>query len=118
LGNRRHPRYNEPGVIEFPGKTERLLEVMERLLGYSIRIINAVPGYVGIKVLSFGLNKWDVQPDYFDWETDDTLGMECSGIVYKVGAGIHDITVGDRVACFGTGTCFPIKIVWLNIPFI
>jgi NADPH:quinone reductase-like Zn-dependent oxidoreductase len=61
-------------------------------------------GYIGIKVLSFGLNKWDVQPGYLDWETDDTLGMECSGIVYKVGAGIHDITVGDRVACFGTGT--------------
>lgn len=61
-------------------------------------------GYIGIKVLSFSLNKWDVQPDRLDWETDDTLGMECSGIVYKVGAGIHGITVGDRVACLGTGT--------------
>ncbi|CAP93818.1 Pc16g11480 [Penicillium rubens Wisconsin 54-1255] len=69
-----------------------------------LQVTDLPAGYVGIKVLSFGLNKWDVQPDYFDWETDDTLGMECSGIVYKVGAGIHDITVGDRVACFGTGT--------------
>ncbi|CAG8893432.1 unnamed protein product [Penicillium egyptiacum] len=61
-------------------------------------------GYIGIKVLSFGLNKWGIQPDYLDWETDDTLGMECSGIVHKVGAGVHGITVGDRVACLGAGT--------------
>ncbi|EKV11465.1 Polyketide synthase, putative [Penicillium digitatum PHI26] len=61
-------------------------------------------GCIGIEVHSFGLNKWDFQPDYLDWETDDTLGLECSGIVYKVGAGVHGITVGDRVACLGAGT--------------
>ncbi|KAJ5170061.1 Acyl transferase/acyl hydrolase/lysophospholipase [Penicillium coprophilum] len=61
-------------------------------------------GYVGIKVHSFGLHKWDIQPEYFDWQTDDTLGTECSGIVYKVGTGVHGITVGDRVACLGSGT--------------
>ncbi|KAJ5374373.1 Acyl transferase/acyl hydrolase/lysophospholipase [Penicillium concentricum] len=61
-------------------------------------------GYVGIRVHSFGLNKWDVQADRYDWQTDDTLGLECSGIVYKVGAGVHGITVGDRVACLGAGT--------------
>lgn len=61
-------------------------------------------GYVGIQVHSFGLNKWDIEPDRLDWETDDTLGLECSGIVSKVGAGVHGITVGDRVACLGAGT--------------
>ncbi|KAJ5823826.1 Acyl transferase/acyl hydrolase/lysophospholipase [Penicillium robsamsonii] len=61
-------------------------------------------GYVGIKVHAFGLNKWDIQPDHSDWQPDDTLGLECSGIVYKVGAGVHSITVGDRVACLGAGT--------------
>ncbi|KAI2770922.1 hypothetical protein CBS147339_8237 [Penicillium roqueforti] len=61
-------------------------------------------GYIGIKVQSFGLNKWDIQTDHLDWETDDTLGLECSGIVYKVGAEVHGITVGDRVACLGAGT--------------
>ncbi|KAJ5187895.1 hypothetical protein N7449_010889 [Penicillium cf. viridicatum] len=61
-------------------------------------------GYVGIQVHSFGLNKWDIGPDHLDWETDDTLGLECSGIVSKVGAGVRGITVGDRVACLGAGT--------------
>lgn len=61
-------------------------------------------GYVGIQVHSFGLNKLDIGPDHLNWETDDTLGLECSGIVSKVGAGVHGITVGDRVACLGSGT--------------
>ncbi|KAJ5503703.1 Acyl transferase/acyl hydrolase/lysophospholipase [Penicillium fimorum] len=61
-------------------------------------------GYVGIRVHSFGINKWDIQPDHCDWQTNNTLGLECSGIVYKVGAGVHGITVGDRVACLGAGT--------------
>ncbi|KGO74480.1 Acyl transferase/acyl hydrolase/lysophospholipase [Penicillium italicum] len=61
-------------------------------------------GCIGIEVHSFGLNECDVHPDHLNWETDDTLGLECSGIVYKVGAGVHGITVGDRVACLGSGT--------------
>jgi acyl transferase domain-containing protein/NADPH:quinone reductase-like Zn-dependent oxidoreductase len=60
--------------------------------------------YVGIKVHSFGLTRWDSSQDLRYWEMDDTLGLECSGVVYKVGAGVHDITIGDRVACLGTGT--------------
>jgi NADPH:quinone reductase-like Zn-dependent oxidoreductase/ubiquinone/menaquinone biosynthesis C-methylase UbiE len=61
-------------------------------------------GYVGIKVYSFGLTKWDSSQDHLHWEAEDTLGLECSGVVYKVGAGVHDITIGDRVACLGAGT--------------
>ncbi|KAJ5206570.1 Acyl transferase/acyl hydrolase/lysophospholipase [Penicillium cf. griseofulvum] len=61
-------------------------------------------GYIGIKVHSFTLNKCDIQRDHLDWSSDDTLGLECSGIVYKVSAGVHGITVGDRVACLGSGT--------------
>lgn len=61
-------------------------------------------GYIGIKVHYFGLNKWDIQSELLNWEKDDTLGLECSGIVYKVGTGVHGITVGDRVACLGAGT--------------
>lgn len=61
-------------------------------------------GYVEIQVHSFGLSKWDIEPSHFEWETDDTLGLECSGIVSKVGAGVHGITVGDRVVCLGAGT--------------
>jgi acyl transferase domain-containing protein/threonine dehydrogenase-like Zn-dependent dehydrogenase len=61
-------------------------------------------GYIGITVHSFGLNGWELQTDQLDWGTDDTLGLECSGVVYKVGAGVRDISIGDRVACLGTGT--------------
>jgi acyl transferase domain-containing protein/NADPH:quinone reductase-like Zn-dependent oxidoreductase len=61
-------------------------------------------GYIGIKVHCFSLNQCDIQHDHFGWSSDDTLGLECSGIVYKVGAGVHGITVGDRVACLGAGT--------------
>ena len=67
--------------------------------------ISGLPiGYVGIKVHSFGLSRWDSSQVPHYWEADDTLGLECSGVVYKVGAGVHDIAVGDRVACLGAGT--------------
>ncbi|KAJ5572354.1 Acyl transferase/acyl hydrolase/lysophospholipase [Penicillium sp. DV-2018c] len=61
-------------------------------------------GYIGITVRCLGLYGWEIQADQLDWETDDTLGLECSGVVYKVGAGVHDISIGDRVMCLGTGT--------------
>ncbi|KAJ5142544.1 Acyl transferase/acyl hydrolase/lysophospholipase [Penicillium bovifimosum] len=61
-------------------------------------------GYIGIKIHCFGLHGWEMQADQLDWDTDDTLGLECSGVVYEVGAGVHDISIGDRVACLGTGT--------------
>ncbi|KAJ5788763.1 Acyl transferase/acyl hydrolase/lysophospholipase [Penicillium paradoxum] len=67
--------------------------------------ISALPtGYIGITVQYFGLSEWDIQRDPRDWEASDTLGQVCSGVVYKVGAGVHDFAIGDRVACLGDGT--------------
>jgi NADPH:quinone reductase-like Zn-dependent oxidoreductase/ubiquinone/menaquinone biosynthesis C-methylase UbiE len=61
-------------------------------------------GYVGIRVHAFGLSEQDLRRDTHDVNSDDTLGLECSGVVYNVGVGVHGISIGDRVACLGTGT--------------
>ncbi|KAJ6069226.1 hypothetical protein N7499_011113 [Penicillium canescens] len=58
-------------------------------------------GYVGITVQAFGLSEQDLQRHT---HSDDTLGLECSGVVYNVGVGVRGISIGDRVACLGTGT--------------
>lgn len=67
------------------------------------RMTELAMGYVGIKVLAFGLNEWDISNDTVKIWLDDTPGLECSGRVYAVGPGVHDFAVGDRVACLGTG---------------
>lgn len=61
-------------------------------------------GYVGITVHCFSLNEWDIHSEKIGWDTEDTIGMECSGIVYKIGPGVHRLNIGDRVACLGAGT--------------
>jgi NADPH:quinone reductase-like Zn-dependent oxidoreductase/ubiquinone/menaquinone biosynthesis C-methylase UbiE len=61
-------------------------------------------GHVGIRVHAFGLSEQDLRRDMHDWNSDDTLGLECSGVVYNVGTGVRGISIGDRVACLGTGT--------------
>ncbi|KAJ5770489.1 uncharacterized protein N7511_002540 [Penicillium nucicola] len=61
-------------------------------------------GYVGIRVHAFGLSEQDLWRDTHDCNTDDMFGLECSGVVYNVGAGVCGISIGDRVACLGTGT--------------
>ncbi|OQD90731.1 hypothetical protein PENANT_c001G07681 [Penicillium antarcticum] len=61
-------------------------------------------GYVGIRVHAFGLNEQDLRRETHDWISDDTLGIECSGVVYNVGVGVRGISIGDRVSCLGTGT--------------
>jgi NADPH:quinone reductase-like Zn-dependent oxidoreductase/malonyl CoA-acyl carrier protein transacylase/ubiquinone/menaquinone biosynthesis C-methylase UbiE len=60
--------------------------------------------HVGIKVHAFGLSGWDSSQNPHYSEADDTLGLECSGVVYKVGSEVRSIAVGDRVACLGFGT--------------
>lgn len=60
--------------------------------------------YVGIKVRSFSLSQGDIWKDLEYWGQDDTAGAECSGIVYCVGSEVQGYSVGDRVACLGSGT--------------
>ncbi|KAJ5605451.1 hypothetical protein N7510_008232, partial [Penicillium lagena] len=61
-------------------------------------------GYVGVEVQSFGISERDIQEHYQTTEAESTLGLECSGTIYALGAGVHGFSVGDRVACFGVGT--------------
>lgn len=66
--------------------------------------ISKVPvGYIGIEVQAFGLSERDTQ-ESAGYGSDCTLGLECSGTVYAVGAGVHGFSIGDRVACLGVGT--------------
>lgn len=60
-------------------------------------------GYVGIEVLAFGLNECDTFQESGTRESNRTLGLECSGRVYAIGAGVEDLSIGDRVACLGDG---------------
>lgn len=68
------------------------------------RMTQLPAGFVGIEVMAFGLSEYEIQPDILQNEAGDTLGLECSGVVYAVGSGVHDLGAGDRVVCLGAGT--------------
>lgn len=61
-------------------------------------------GYVRIEVVAFGLSEADIQDSAEDLKMSGNLGLECSGRVIEIGAGVHSLSVGDRVACLGAGT--------------
>ncbi|KAJ5103216.1 hypothetical protein N7532_003745 [Penicillium argentinense] len=61
-------------------------------------------GHVRIEVMAFALSEWDVDETTQNFRTEKTPGLECSGRVEAVGAGVGDLAVGDRVACLGNGT--------------
>jgi NADPH:quinone reductase len=64
-------------------------------------------GHVKIKIAGAGINFGDIlqcQGKYQEKrEPPFVPGMECSGTVLEVGAGVEKIEVGDRVICFGQG---------------
>ena len=71
------------------------------------------PGQVEIEVRAAGLNFRDVMwamgllPDEVleDGLAGPTLGLECAGVVTRVGDGVKEIAVGDEVVGFGP-SCF------------
>jgi len=121
-----------PRIIERPGLNEDLKHINEREIHFEqhfreidrpIRVsrssgINSQPhlaadtvisnmpptGYVSIEVMAFGLGDWDTQENAEEFRARSTLGLECSGRVLAVGAGVQSLSVGDRVACLGVGT--------------
>lgn len=68
------------------------------------RMTHIPAGFVGIEVMAFGLSEYETQPDMLQNEAGDTLSLECSGVVYAVGSGVHDLVAGDRVVCLGAET--------------
>lgn len=108
-----HTIYEAETVIEQPFQQRELpLRAPRRIAGtlsapYFLpdQTTTEIPvGYVGVEVQSFGLSERDIQEHYQTTEAESTLGLECSGNVYALGAGVHGFSVGDRVACFGVGT--------------
>ncbi|KAJ5578008.1 uncharacterized protein N7459_006972 [Penicillium hispanicum] len=76
--------------------------------------------YIEIKVRCTGLNFRDVLMAMGQLR-GDKLGQECSGVVSKVGAGVSDLTVGDRVCAMSPGslstyTRCPSSCAWV-IPY-
>src|SRR5215210_6751919 len=58
------------------------------------------PGQVVVKIAAAGVNFLDVyfRTGLYKAERPITLGSEASGIVERVGPGVSDVAVGDRVA--------------------
>ncbi|CAG7949237.1 unnamed protein product [Penicillium olsonii] len=66
------------------------------------------PGEVEIQVGSVGLNFRDVMVAMGQME-DSTLGIECSGVVCRVGPGVSKFKLGDRVFGMHAG-CFQTRL--------
>ncbi|KAI0009070.1 putative polyketide synthase [Xylariaceae sp. FL0662B] len=60
-------------------------------------------GAVEVQVKAAGVNFKDVMMAMGQIAVE-TLGGECSGVIHKVGADVHNLRVGDRVSCYGFGT--------------
>ncbi|GLI79916.1 putative PKS/NRPS-like protein biosynthetic cluster [Penicillium ochrochloron] len=60
--------------------------------------------YVGIKVCAFAISELDTDGSYDPNTLLGTIGFGCSGQVYELGPNVNEFSVGDRVACLGTGT--------------
>ena len=61
-------------------------------------------GHVGIEVQAFGLNECDIFHESELTKPGSILGLECSGRIYALGRDVEGFSMGDRVACLGTGT--------------
>lgn len=62
------------------------------------------PGQVRIAVRAAGVNPsdWKKRRGLMDQELPQTLGYEAAGVVDELGAGVTDVTLGDRVFGFAT----------------
>ncbi|MFC1402121.1 MULTISPECIES: NADP-dependent oxidoreductase [Streptacidiphilus] len=62
------------------------------------------PGQVRIAVRAAGVNAsdWKKRQGLMDEELPQTMGYEAAGVVDELGAGVTDVTVGDRVFGFST----------------
>ncbi|KAF3392596.1 Compactin diketide synthase mokB [Penicillium rolfsii] len=61
-------------------------------------------GHIGIKVCAFAMSEFDIDLGDELNTSPSTMGFGCSGQVYELGPNVHGFSVGDRVACLGTGT--------------
>lgn len=68
-----------------------------------VRISSPLPDdWVEIEVKATGFNFKDVMMAMGQIEVE-TLGLECSGTITKIGSSVRSHTIGDKVACFAFG---------------
>ncbi|OKP15072.1 Lovastatin diketide synthase LovF [Penicillium subrubescens] len=61
-------------------------------------------GYIGIKVCAFAISELDTNGSNDPNASLGVMGFGSSGQVYELGTNVQGFSVGDRVACLGTGT--------------
>jgi len=82
---------SSPGMLDTLHFTETALQSQE-----------IPPGYVEVRTEAFGMNFRDVMTAMGQINDGGRLGLECSGVVTKIGAGSSShIIVGDRVCVIG-----------------
>jgi acyl transferase domain-containing protein/NADPH:quinone reductase-like Zn-dependent oxidoreductase len=68
------------------------------------QIMELPEGYVGVRVCAFAISELDTDGSYDPKTLLGAIGFGCSGQVYELGPNVNEFSVGDRVACLGTGT--------------
>jgi hypothetical protein len=85
-----------------------LLDTLEYLPIPSLSVDPVVDGQMEIEVTSVGLNFRDVMVAMGQME-DSTIGIECAGVVSRLGHGVEKFQVGDRVFGMHAG-CFQTRV--------
>lgn len=70
----------------------------------STQITEMPDGQIGIRVFAFAISEFDTENSPNQEDDYGTIGFGCSGQVSKIGPNVDGFSVGDRVACLGTGT--------------
>ncbi|MFI5778605.1 NAD(P)H-quinone oxidoreductase [Nocardia sp. NPDC051570] len=73
------------------------------------------PGEVSIDVTAAGVNRADLLQRQGNYPpppgASDTLGLECSGVIAEVGAGVQDWRPGERVCALLSGGAYAERVV-------
>lgn len=94
--------FHQPGICLFL----QLNEVGENEVHFtaSNEVAEISEGHVGIKVFAFAVSEFDIEADKNMDAIFSAVGYGCSGQVCEIGSNVRGFSVGDRVACIGTGT--------------
>ncbi len=114
-------RHHRPLVSE--NETARLVPAGDQSLSGLSHVAEPrrqpLPHEVEIETRSVGLNFKDLlkatgrmaPAATEDTFSENTLGLECSGVVRSVGSEVHDLKEGDRVSAFSREGCFSNRII-------
>lgn len=95
-------RINRPPAMATP-TTQKALFLLEAHGAYAVRdkaVVDPAPGEVLVEVRAAALNPLDWKIHDYDFmisEYPAVLGSDAAGVVVKVGEGVGNVCVGDRV---------------------